>query len=472
MKRTKKLLALLLALVMAMAMNISAFAAKGNLTGGTITVSNTVSGETYSIYQIAYLESYNEASGAYAYKVNSAWADFLGESPYVRVDNGYVSWYEDTYNASDVANFVEDALVYAQENSITPDNSQEASSDTVEFSNLNLGWYLVDSSLGALCSLDTTNTSMTVKDKNDEPSITKKVQEDSTTTYGDSATIDSIDTINYQLTVTVGAGVDQDYTIVDTLPEGLSYDETTGASITGWDQSNYSVNYDTDDAGHATMTIVLDAEKLASVNTVTIVYSATASSTLVADEAYTNTVELTYKSQKYTDTATVKTYDIGGSAEGTAFTKVDGSDKTTPLAGVKFVLGKGNQYATFDDNGYLTGWVNSQEEATELVTDEAGHIYAYGLDADKYVLTETETLPGYNLLADTITVSIDENGTVSYKYTNSADPAGPSITVVNNSGSILPSTGGMGTTVIYMAGAALVIVAGITLVVRRRMRAE
>ena len=156
---------------------------------------------------------------------------------------------------------------------------------------------------------------------------------------------------------------------------------------------------------------------------------------------------------------------------------MDGSDNT-PLAGVKFVLSKnggegtGTLYATFNQAGWLTDWTNDVNSATELTTDSAGHIYAYGLDADTYVLTETETLPGYNLLADTITVIIAENGTVSYKYTSTEGVGSSTITIENNSGSLLPSTGGMGTTIFYIVGAVLVIGAGIVLVVRRRMSAN
>ena len=107
------------------------------------------------------------------------------------------------------------------------------------------------------------------------------------------------------------------------------------------------------------------------------------------------------------------------------------------------------------------------------MTDSNGNIKAEGLDADTYILTETETLPGYNLLNDTITVVIDENGKETYKLTSSKDGAlMDTITVVNEAGSQLPTTGGMGTTVLYIAGAVLVLGAGITLVVRRRMNSD
>ena len=186
-----------------------------------------------------------------------------------------------------------------------------------------------------------------------------------------------------------------------------------------------------------------------------------------------------------TDKAVVKTYDLGTTADGTpTITKVDGSENPVKLQGVKFVLSKTvpaesegepttkTVYATFDQNNYLIRWVDSQDDAIELVTDSNGNIKAYGLDADTYILTETETLPGYNLLNDTITVVIDESGNETYKLTSTDDTPMDKITVVNEAGSQLPTTGGMGTTVLYIAGAVLVLGAGITLVVRRRMNSD
>lgn len=73
MKHAKKLASLLLTLVMVLSMSVTAFAAQeGNLSGGSITIHDAVKGQTYSVYQLLYLESYDAASNAYAYKANSA----------------------------------------------------------------------------------------------------------------------------------------------------------------------------------------------------------------------------------------------------------------------------------------------------------------------------------------------------------------------------------------------------------------
>ena len=289
----------------------------------------------------------------------------------------------------------------------------------------------------------------------------------------------------------LGNGVDSDYTITDVLPTGIAYDETAGAvTINGWTKdTDYTVAYAPETH---TLTITLKASKLATLGqnaSIEITYSASAkdvAGNLAVNTEHKNTVTLKYKSQTMTDKAVVKTYDLGTTANGTpAITKVDGSETPVKLQGVKFVLsktvtvpaeGEGDPstktvYAIFDQSNYLTGWVDSQDAATELVTDANGNIKAEGLDADTYILTETETLPGYNLLDDTITVVIDESGNETYKLTSSTDKAKDTIQIVNESGSELPSTGGMGTTVIYIVGGVLVAGAAVLLVTRRRMHA-
>lgn len=94
MKRTKRIASVLLALVMALSLITTAFAAEET---GSITIDNAVVGQTYTIYQILDLESYNKDSGAYAYKATTAWNAFINsdaiKGTYVSVDaQGYVTW--------------------------------------------------------------------------------------------------------------------------------------------------------------------------------------------------------------------------------------------------------------------------------------------------------------------------------------------------------------------------------------------
>ena len=501
-KRITRLCSILLAVVIVMAMSVSsAFAA-------TITVDKAVDGETYTAYKIfdvthgeGATESPDDDTYAY-YTSNEALKNALSAANAgLTFTQAGGNWYvSGDVNAATLAAYINANWDSTFKSLLSVAGTCTAQNGTATIdTNNQTGYFFVDSSLGSLCVLKTADDAVTIEEKNSKPSITKTVQEDSTGAYGKTATIDGeVDTINYKLTVNTGTGytglgngVDSDYTITDVLPTGIAYDETAGAvTINGWTKdTDYTVAYAPETH---TLTITLKASKLATLGqnaSIEITYSASAkdvAGNLAVNTEHKNTVTLKYKSQTMTDKAVVKTYDLGTTANGTpAITKVDGSETPVKLQGVKFVLsktvtvpaeGEGDPstktvYATFDQSNYLTGWVDSQDAATELVTDANGNIKAEGLDADTYILTETETLPGYNLLDDTITVVIDESGNETYKLTSSTDKAKDTIQIVNESGSELPSTGGMGTTVIYIVGGVLVAGAAVLLVTRRRMHA-
>ena len=112
MKYVRKSFALLLALILVLALGGTAFAAQeGTLTGGSITINDAVPSQTYNVYQILYLESYDASANAYAYKANSAWETWLKtQTTYVSFDaQGYVTWVEN----ADAAAFAKLAQVEA-----------------------------------------------------------------------------------------------------------------------------------------------------------------------------------------------------------------------------------------------------------------------------------------------------------------------------------------------------------------------
>ncbi len=173
MKRTKKFASLLLALVMVFGLATTAFAANET---GSITINDAIVDQTYTIYQILDLESYNASANAYAYKATTAWNTFINsdaiKGTYVEVDaQGYVTWKDN----ADAAAFAKAAQKYAKDNSITNQGSVTATSTTVSFIGLDLGYYLVDSTLGTLCSLDTTNPDVIMEEKNEVPTNVKTI---------------------------------------------------------------------------------------------------------------------------------------------------------------------------------------------------------------------------------------------------------------------------------------------------------
>lgn len=489
MKLTKRLFTAGVALALTLSLNVPAFAAD-------IKINNAAPGETYTAYKLFDMTSSGDNYSYYILNTqeNQSLITLLDTTIGLDlVESADGSRYnvnmkdDNTFATDDKAGMTAAQLAAALNNnkSSLPKSTLTGKDDDedgkVTISVAATGYYFVDSTLGSLCGLYTNEDEATINEKNSLPSIDKKVKEDSTNQFADSATIDVTDTIEYQLTVNTGTGykglgngVDADYVITDELPIGITYTDNSIA-IANWTTDDYTVSYN---AQSNILTITLKQAKLAALGQqaeIVITYKATAAENLAVDQEHKNTVTLTYKEQNPTDNAVVKTYDIKGDTEGYAFTKVDGATDE-PMEGVQFVLSKtdngATKYAKFNDDMWLTDWVDAQESATPLTTDENGHIYAYGLDADTYTLTETYTLPGYNLLTDTITVTIDEGGNVKYKYTTAEGEGGNSILVENMTGTELPSTGGMGTTVLYIAGVALALGAGITLVVRRRMNSD
>ena len=129
MKHVKAFLGILLSLVMVFALAMPA-AAEGET--GSITINDAVVGQTYTIYQILDLESYNASANAYAYKATTAWNTFINsdaiKGTYVEVDaQGYVTWKD----GADAAAFAKAAQKYAKDNSIANQGSVTATTTTV-----------------------------------------------------------------------------------------------------------------------------------------------------------------------------------------------------------------------------------------------------------------------------------------------------------------------------------------------------
>ena len=165
MKKVSKILSLLLTLALVLGMAVTAFA-DSTVTTGSITINNAVAGQNYTVYRIFDL-SHDDTFEAITYTVNPAWEAFFADPAtaaapgrnYVDIDaQGYVTWKEN----ADAAEFAKKAQVYAA----TLSNNQgqvTAAGTTVEFKGLEFGYYLVDSSLGALCALDTTMPDVTMQ---------------------------------------------------------------------------------------------------------------------------------------------------------------------------------------------------------------------------------------------------------------------------------------------------------------------
>ena len=479
MKHVKRIVGFVLALVMVLALSVGAFAAAVN--EGRITIDNAITGQTYTIYEILYLESYNKESNAYSYKATAAWKDFveskdIKDTYLVTNDQGYVTWVEN----ADVAAFAKLAQAYAA-NLSSNQGRTKAISATVVFDNLDLGYYLVDSTLGTLCSLDTTNPDVTIEEKNAVPTNEKEVEEDSTNAYGKTNDADIGQTVNFKSTITAQAGA-ENYLFHDKMSAGLTFDAVTKVTLNGTDVAaeNYEVVTTglTDDCTFEVRFTQAFCDTLKANDKIVISYTATLNeNAVVGVEGNPNESKIEYgQSGKTTTTppseTTTYTWDLD-------VLKYGNGDKEKVLKDAQFVLlNKNKDKVAVVDNGKHTGWENVPaagedgtipwNASTILTTNTQGKIEIDGLDVDTYYLREIEAPAGYNGLGQDVEVKItgatkaEDSATLTYTTV---------VAEINNqSGTELPSTGGMGTTVFYILGSVLVLGAAVVLVTRKRMK--
>ena len=424
------------------------------------------------------------ATGAYAYKANSAWADWLKtQTSYVSIDaQGYVTWVAATDDAT-VAAFAKAAQAEAtkQGSTITADSTTTASSTTVTFSDLKLGYYLVDSTLGTLCSLDTTNPSVTIQEKNVAPGNEKKVEEDSTGNYGEKNDAYIGQTVKFQSTITAQAGA-ENYVFHDKMSAGLTYTGVTSVTLNGTavdntDEKAYTVKTSElgDDCTFHVVFTQAFCDTLKANDKIVISYTATVNKdAVVGGNGNKNESWLKYGENNDLTTTPSETTTYTWDVDVFKYTKNGETEK--PLAGAKFTLSKkadGTDPIALVNEGnnvYRVATKDDTNTVTEITTDSTGKFTIKGLDSDTYYLTETAAPAGYNKLADPITIVIGENGVVN--GTTDAPQGVEEVKVLNQSGTELPSTGGMGTTIFYVVGSILLIGAAVLLITKKRMSAE
>jgi LPXTG-motif cell wall-anchored protein len=192
--------------------------------------------------------------------------------------------------------------------------------------------------------------------------------------------------------------------------------------------------------------------------TITVKYTAVLNNKAVVGTADTNEVKLDY-GQNYSSVSksvVTKTYSF-------TFDKVDGSDKTTKLTGAEFQLtldGETPINLIQVEAGKTYRVAMSEDTATPVttITTTGETVTILGIDTDvTYKLVETKAPTGYNKLDAPIEVTAS-GGAFAHQD------------IENNKGAVLPSTGGIGTTIFYILGAALVIGCGIVLISRKRMQ--
>lgn len=337
MKLIKKIAAIMFAFMMVFSLSTNVKAESGSQeasTKGTITINNAIKDQEYKIYKILDLESFNsiEGSEAYSYKLtNDKWADFFktggSGNEYVNIDEqGYVTWKNDTNKEAQAAELSKNALAYAVEQGITETQKATAGETPLEFTGLDLGYYLVESSVGALCSLDTTNLTAKITEKNSQPTLEKKIIDDNKGLV-DKKTADIGEKIHYHVDITVGKGA-KSYVFHDQIESGLEYEKTnqklalditTDCYTTGSNNRPQMVK-PTDSEYHLTLsennfTLTFEdsfIQKLSEGNKIYISYNAFVTANAQMDTALKNTAYLNYGNNQKTmdDYAEVYTYKI------------------------------------------------------------------------------------------------------------------------------------------------------------------
>ncbi|MBQ6824115.1 MAG: isopeptide-forming domain-containing fimbrial protein [Clostridia bacterium] len=493
----KKLFAVLTIAMMLLAMAVPTLAADEK---GSITINSIDTTATYEIYKLLDLESYNVTSGAYSYKVNAAWVDFFSTEDalkYVAIDAaGYVTWIKGESD-EDVAAFAKLALAYAEENDIAPVKSSTVDGDMVvsdnaetgkksgKFSDLELGWYLIDSSVGALCGLTTTNPNAAINAKNGVPTIDKQVLEDSTEQWGDTNSADMGQTVYFRVTINVHAGA-QNYVLHDVMSEGLTFDKVskiehivpgTTSTTTELTADQYDVftapgitdGTADDTTDGCTLDVRFDNDFTDDLNTndkLIVYYQAMLNrKAVVAGEGNPNTAYLSYGEGHKTNEDQTKTYTYG-------FDLVKTDSQNTLLDGAKFkiydALTGGNEIAVvLMDDGVTYRRAREDETGVEIEV-KGGQVRLVGFDNGTYFLEETVAPDGYNKLnARQRFIISDAN--LDATFIDGIFSSGSGVHVVNKTGSMLPETGGLGTTLFVVLGGIAVLGAGVLLFAKKRM---
>ena len=505
MKLIKKIAAIMFAFMMVFSLSTNAKAETGSQTtsptGGSITINNTIDGEEYKIYKIFDLESFDteptDKKGAYSYKMINDWNDFFTKEGknYATVDgNGYV---KSNITDDNAAEFAKKALAYAQGKPVTVTKTVTGNGNTVTVKNLAYGYYLVGSSVGSLCGLNTTNPNAEINEKNEKPTVEKTVsargEQHAQQNYANIG-----EALDFQTVIHVKKGA-KNYVLYDQMSKGLElidYLPNVTLMVNGGDGINDDNFLDlmnnqdyTFNKTKNSFVVTFKPEFLKKYEDknydLVVHYRAILTKEAVISysntlNANTNTTYLTYGDNNIkSDTAETQTYTCGIPVY--KFTKKFGAEKA--LAGAEFKLHakdgtvinliKTNNATKPTYRVFMSGDDTKQIVET-IKTDENGKFDITGLNLGTYYLEETKAPDGYNKLTSQITVELTTEGNeptrpINLKQNNTpADEIG----VENNAGSLLPSTGGMGTTLIYLVGGALVLGSGFVLANKKRAKAK
>ncbi len=597
--KTKRILVLLLSLLMLLPLGLTAFAA-GTETG-SITINNALNGNTFTLYKIFDLESYDN-KGNYAYTIRNdsplydtvknmklphgdpaedknvfALSSASSDLDYVQLTVNFSNIQDDGVEIKSIASKLmekiktlsdadkaklsmrqiknlgitgqtdidknEAKLPAANAGDITATPAAGEGNENksnITFSNLTLGYYLVDSTAGTMIGLTTTNPDATITAKNELPVVVKDVKRNVNNTWSDSNSKIIGETVNYRAQVGVKSGA-TNYVIYDSLSEGLTfykitkvyygyannpadpyvvYDATKeGATITDPALTDYFVYTEatkaapiTHDGKNCCFTMkftdeflnqVLDGAQNGGgyVPTIFVEYDAKLNEkAVIAGSGNPNDIYLTYgdndvdvshdtvKTYTY-EMELVKTKDDKTVITGAEFevytSRVLTTTAATALNQTETLSGKLTFVKiTNDPSGKTVYRVATKDEIDDTTIEtttiiEVGDVIIRGLGGNfvtatgssgrSYYFKEIKAPDGYTLIPSSTEFKIvDANETAKVE---AGKWISGGLQIVNKSGSLLPQTGGIGTTIFYIVGGMMLVGAAVLLITKRRMSA-
>ena len=494
MKRIKKLAAAMLTAIMMMTMTVTAFAAGNctltvNVKSGEGVPQQTLEGQTINLYKLFDVtESKTGGTENYAYTVNDTYKSALASV--LKIDENSTN---ETIvkavtnlgesNNSKVQKFANDFTAYALQNSLAATTTSNKLGDVTShtFSNLDAGYYLVYVTGGkeiqsSLVTVD--DTTNTVDLKTEAPSIAKEA---------DKTTVEIGQVVKYTVTGSIPDTTGYSeyvYKIHDELSTGLDFvnDENGTALEAGATTVNVKVAFKgtgVTDASTAPTTATLDTtnNKKMSLDLsawvrnnqtnkgkeFTVTYYAKVNKDAVVTEK--NKAQLEY-GNKPGETTTTTPSEAKTPTYPLDINKIKkGSEEK--LAGAKFKLYKDSAEnesnvikVTGSEGKYVVDPTSNttEFESVDSIDDKGYNLHVNGLDAGTYYLVETKAPAGYNKLTDPIKVTITKTGDTEWTISKGDEVETDKIIDVENStGSLLPSTGGMGTIAFTVVAALLVL---------------
>lgn len=524
MKKMKKLAALFLAVVMVMAMGMTAMAAPQTIETGkggsaSITIKNPKIGKTYTVYKVfdaTETGTGTEARIAYTLRSTQTKAD-LADTGFTADANGNV-----TAVNKDQKELTPEQAEKIQELAVKTGEQigETVTSDGTElvFEGLEFGYYVVVSSVGAAVTIDSTTPDMVIYDKNpsgptpDPDQKVKQADNDLVQVGGTANYTVRFITANYETKeIEDDPATDEiesgsvttkiyEYTIKDTV-EGSFLDNLTVDSVTVYANDEDTVGEEisprpsfvnnvmtinwTEDGTengahlyndgaileikyHGTVNKNIKDGQSGNTNKVEIGWNGSTTTIPGEDDVYTASITI--------DKVNGATGDKLAGATFVLLDKAVGEDGVIPDDAKYYMADETDGRVTADDvSKILVNGAYHWPETAKVRTDDNGMAKFSGLKPEgPYFLLEIEAPAGFNRLVKTTPITIEPiktNGTDA-EIAESITKLNVTQTIENNAGAVLPSTGGIGTTIFYVVGGILVLGAAVLLITKKRMSAR